>query len=241
MIFDDGYQYGLGAFETVAIYKGKAVFLEEHIKRLNETLDFLGLRNILQVNDVEKHINKYGMISGALKIIVSEKNVYYKIKRNPYNEERYIIGFKMLYSSIKRNESSPFVFYKTLNYGECILEKRDALKNHIDEKIFLNTKGFITEGTSCNIFFVSGKKIYTPAMDCGLLPGIVREYIYKKYVTIEDEIKPEHIEKFDECFITNSLMGVMPVNKLDTVKFEIKENSFTYQIRKEYTKFLGEI
>lgn len=84
MIFDDGYQYGLGAFETVAIYKGKAVFLEEHIKRLNETLDFLGLRNILQVNDVEKHINKYGMISGALKIIVSEKNVYYKIKRNPY-------------------------------------------------------------------------------------------------------------------------------------------------------------
>ena len=60
-------------------------------------------------------------------------------------------------------------------------------------------------------------------------------------MTIEDEIKPEHIEKFDECFITNSLMGVMPVNKLDTVKFEIKENSFTYQIRKEYTKFLGEI
>ena len=92
---------------------------------------------------------------------------------------------------------SPFVFHKTLNYGECIMEKRRALAMGVDEMIFLNFSGQICEGTTCNIFFVKGNKIYTPELSCGLLPGILRDYIIKTYDVVETIITPAQIGDFE--------------------------------------------
>lgn len=79
----------------------------------------------------------------------------------------------MWQTSVKccRNETSPLVYHKTLNYGDCILEKRAAAAAGINEKVFVNTKGQISEGTVSNIFFVRKNMIYTPQLSCGLLPG----------------------------------------------------------------------
>ena len=55
----------------------------------------------------------------------------------------------------------------------------------INEKIFINTKGQISEGTVCNVFFVRKNMIYTPQLSCGLLPGILREYIMERFQVTE--------------------------------------------------------
>lgn len=135
-------------------------------------------------------------------------------------------------SSIRRNETSPFTFHKTLNYGDNILEKRAAVNAGIDEKIFLNTKGQICEGTVSNIFFVKEKKLYTPTLSCGLLPGILRAYILETYDVEETVLYPEDLVKFDECFLTNSLMGIMPLFQIENVAF--KERTVTNLLRKSY-------
>lgn len=236
MILDEGYQYGLGAFETIAVYKNKALFLKEHLQRLNNTLKFLGIQRIITEEDVESNINKDALDYHALKVIVSEKNVLFQTKKNPYAETHYEKGFHMRYSDIRRNETSPFVYHKTLNYGECILEKRKALSMNINEMIFLNSKGIICEGTACNIFFVKEGKIYTPDLSCGILPGILRDYICKIYDVAEIEIKPSQVSEFEECFVTNSLMGIMPVRKLE--KIEFKKNDITKKIADEYFRKL---
>lgn len=129
-------------------------------------------------------------------------------------------------------KTSPFTFHKTLNYGDNILEKRAAVNAGINEKIFLNTKGQICEGTVSNIFFVKEKKLYTPTLSCGLLPGILRAYILETYDVKETILYPEDLVTFDECFLTNSLMGIMPLFQIENVVF--KERTVTNQLRKSY-------
>lgn len=108
---------------------------------------------------------------------------------------------------------------KTLNYADNILEKRLAKQRGYDEPIFLNTKGELSEGATTNLFFVSGKKLFTPALSCGLLDGILRQYLLKNYQVEECIIKPEQVSDFDEMFVTNSLLGIMPICRLGEHKF----------------------
>lgn len=232
MIFDDGYQFGIGAFETIAVYREEPVFIKEHLERLNKTLIFLGIERIITEDDLKQHLKSDQGDYYALKIMVSQKNLIVTKRAIAYDKSHYQKGFDLEYSDIQRNNTSPFVFHKTLNYGECIMEKRRALAMKIDEMIFLNFNGQLCEGTTCNIFFVKENKIYTPELSCGLLPGILRDYIIKTYDVIETGVTPEQIGDFDECFVTNSLMGVMPVRRLDKNVFD--SHPITIKIAKDY-------
>lgn len=231
MIFDDGYQFGLGAFETIAVYKGKALFLKEHLERLNKALYFLDIKRLIREEDLKDYLKNKTTDYYALKIIVSEKNTIIKEREIPYNENHYKKGFEIDISKIRRNHTSPFVFHKTLNYGECIMEKRLAKELNVDEMLFLNMNDEICEGTTSNIFFIKEEKLYTPKLSCGLLKGILRDYILKTYDVNETIITPFDISYFDECFVTNSLMGIMPVHRLAEK---------TFGKRKETTKILND-
>lgn len=69
-------------------------------------------------------------------------------------------------------------------------------------------------GATTNIFFVSKDKILTPPVSSGLLNGIMRQYIMKIANVEERIIRPENISEFTEIFLTNSLLGIMPVKRL---------------------------
>ena len=105
------------------------------------------------------------------------------------------------------------------------MEKRKGKKAGIDEPIFLNTKNEISEGATTNVFFIKDKKIYTPAKECGLLPGIIRQYLLETYPVEEKRIFPEDISQYDEMFVTNSLLGIMPVKNLGVFQFRSMEQS----------------
>ena len=79
-------------------------------------------------------------------------------------------------------------------------KKEAATAAGIQERVFLNTKGQICEGAVSNIFFVRKNKIYTPQLNCGLLPGILREYVREKFEVNETVIYPEELMYYDECF-----------------------------------------
>lgn len=220
MIFDDGYQFGMGAFETIAMYKGTPLFLNEHLERLNKSLNFLGIKRVITEADLKSYLTKETTEYLALKILVSEKNTIIRKREIPYNKHHYNKGYDIEISNIRRNNTSPFVYHKTLNYGECIMEKRFAQVLNVDEMLFLNTNDEICECTTCNIFFMKEEHIFTPKLSCGLLPGIIRNYICKTYNVQEVVITPSQIADFDECFVTNSLMGIMPVHRIAEKIFE---------------------
>lgn len=227
---DEGYYFGIGAFETIALEHGRRILFERHMERLERAVHFLGFP--FQPGGVENKIEEYlkdreADLSGhdALKVVVSEKNTAVSARRNSYAEWDRETGFRTVYSGIRRNETSPLTFHKTLNYAENLLERRRAQKQGYDESVFLNGKGEITEGTASNVFFVKDHKLYTPPVSCGILPGVMRAYLCEKYKAEEAAVRPEDVETYDEMFLTNSLMGIMPAESLGDHRFATAETT----------------
>ena len=239
---DEGYSFGLGLFETILLYKGKPVFLNEHLARINKSIVDLGLNiDKLERDEVFQYLNnnKNTLEYEVLKMVLSEKNRLFLKREYTYTEKDYQKGFSLNISEVRRNESSIFTFHKTLNYGDNILEKRKSKKLGYDEPIFLNSKNQITEGATSNIFVVVGDKIYTPKLSCGLLNGIVRQYIVSNYDVIESKIDLEFLDNADEIFLTNSLFGIMSVSNLEKKIF--KSQKLGKNILQNYKKYLGNI
>ena len=236
---DEGYSFGLGLFETILLYNGKPVFLGEHLTRINNSIENLALNiDKLEKNEVFQYLNnnKNTLEYEVLKIVLSEKNRLFLKREYTYTKKDYEKGFSLNISEVRRNESSIFTFHKTLNYGDNILEKRKSKKLGYDEPIFLNSKNQITEGTTSNIFAVVGDKIYTPNLSCGLLNGIVRQYIISNYDVIESEIDLEFLNNADEIFLTNSLFGIMPVSSIDNRN--LKTQKISRKILEEYINII---
>lgn len=236
ILLDEGYQFGLGVFETIAVERGSPVFLSGHLERMNRSADALEIGGRVGEEEVLTYLLKRQSVRGALKIILSGKNKIFTMRENPYQPEHFQKGFRLGYSDVLRNETSPLIFHKTLNYGDNILEKRRAAKEGMDEMIFCNTRGEICEGTCTNIFFAKEDKIYTPKVSCGLLPGILRKFLMERFPAEEAVLKAEDVEKMEECFVTNSLMGVMPVRAFGTKSFS--KGGMTQRCRKEYLRVL---
>ena len=262
---DEGFQFGLGAFETIAVEAGKPIFLDKHLKRLERAAEFLHLGTLSERGITEKQILRYleeqaqlpesrenlanmmqlseswenfsDITHCALKIMLSKENVVFSMRANPYTPERYEKGFVLDISPVKRNETSSLVYHKTMNYGDCILEKRNAAAAGVDERLFLNTKDQICEGTVSNIFFVKQGKLYTPDTRCGLLPGILREYICETQHVEEAIIYPKDLKEYEECFVTNSLMGIMPVRQIEETLFT--EEKVTQTLLAKYQKLIA--
>lgn len=236
MIYDDGYYFGLGAFETIAVEDGVALFAEEHYHRLKEALDFFGISvpSEASLKQICQEAEKNGEGKSALKLAVSAENVVYSRRKNPYSPKDYERGFQVTISRTYRNETSPLVCRKTLNTGELILEKRRAMREGFDEVLFGNSKGELTEGATTNVFLVREGKLFTPPVSSGLLPGILRGHILEKYQVEEHLLFLEEIPFFDEMFLTNSLMGVMPVCRVGNYMFSSR--STAEQLEREYRK-----
>lgn len=223
---DEGFYYGIGLFETMAIEEGQPVFVERHMKRLLKgmrqlDMDEAEIKMKMKIVDEilceNKELQKYK--HGMLKIMVSPLNVITVTGENPYQKADYERGFCLMTSPVQRNETSIFTCLKSFNYGDNILEKRRAKSLGFDEPVFLNSKGELTEGAVTNIFFCQGEKIYTPAAKCGLLQGTIREWIMEACPVTETVIRLEDVFCFDEIFVTNSLLGIMPVVQFEQQKF----------------------
>ncbi len=232
ILLDEGFLFGLGAFETIAIKGGRPLWPGRHLKRLDRALSFLGVSGRVTEAEIYEYLETEKMAEGALKIVVSEKNRLFLPRKNPYTEADYRRGFLAAFAEGRRNEHSPLTFHKTLNYADCILERRRAAAGGFDEAVFLNGRGEVCEGCASNIFFVREGRIFTPELSCGLLPGIVREVLMERCSVIETRILAEALGEFEECFLTNSLMGIMPVVRLG--EYSYGRGGMTDRLRQEW-------
>lgn len=235
---DNGYYFGLGVFETIDVVAGRCIFLDEHLARLEASAAFFGLNSRISPKDVSEYLKTQGQhhYTGGLKITISQENTIFSLRENPYTQEDYKKAFRLTFNRVRRNETSPFTYHKTLNQGDNLQERAAAKEQGFDEGIFLNSIGEITEGTLSNIFFVKSGGIFTPPVSSGLLNGIMRQYIISAHKVTEVALTPGAIEKFDECFITNSLMGIMPVRSLGDKEFQSFDVALRLKAYYDYKK-----
>ncbi|MPQ44115.1 aminotransferase class IV [Clostridium tarantellae] len=232
-ILDSSMYFGEGVFETIYVNE-QAIFLKEHIERLNNSSKILGINKEINFLDVKNFIEEKKIRNCALKINLTEKNIIFSTKELTYKREHYEKGFSLALSKVIRNSTSILTYIKSMCYIENLIEKKKAIRQGFEECIFLNEKGFLTEGSTSNMFFVKKNKIYTPAVSCGLLNGIVRRWIINNFKVIEGEFLLKDLHECEGIFLTNSLMGIMNVRNFNNIKFET--NNIIKEIQKYYLK-----
>jgi branched-chain amino acid aminotransferase/4-amino-4-deoxychorismate lyase len=127
---------------------------------------------------------------------------------------------RAMLSSVRRNEGSPASGLKTLSYVDSVLARTQAVAVGADEAVMLNNRGELASGAAANLFWVTEGRLFTPALDCGVLPGITRARLLAAQAVEEVAVGPQALDKAEAVFLTNSLIGVRPVSRLGDRTFE---------------------
>lgn len=235
-IIDPGFYFGKGVFETILV-REKVHFLHEHVQRINNSATILGIKNKVDINAVEKLVKEYDIKHCVMKIILTDENFIISTRKNNYTDKDYQTGFKLKISKLKRNPESISVYHKTLNYLDNLLEREKALEQGFQEVLFLNSREKIAECSVSNIFIIKDKKLYTPSLSCGILDGILRQWINKNFLCEEVENGIDFIKNADEIFLTNSIMGIMKVSEIEAMG-TFGNHAFTNEISEKYRDYL---
>ena len=225
--------YGDGLFETIRIYNGKIINLENHVIRLTDGAKVLKMRVPSfytvdffhkQIQDllVKNNISKGGRvrlsvdrIAGGNYIPESNDPVFfieaYEIESADF--ELNSKGFEVdVFIDIKKNRSKLSNF-KTKNGLIYILAGIAAKEKGIDELLILNEDSGIIESSNSNLFVVSNGVLYTPGLEEGCLAGTMRMQIINLalangFKVYECTILPQNLLAADEVFLTNAIKGI---------------------------------
>jgi len=240
IFLDSGFFFGRGVFETILV-KEKPIFLGEHIQRLNRGLSILNIDSEITEAEIYAGIQKLSCKNCVLKIMVSEKNTIITQREIIYKNSDYERGFSLGLSEVRRNAHSNLTYVKSFNYVENIIERDKIIKKGFSEALFLNTEGFVSEGAVSNIFFVQNGIIFTPKTKCGLLPGIIRDFVIQNALHMglkiqEGEFTLGDLMEAQGIFITNSIMGIMKINKIEDKV--VNESAVVSQIKRYYDRYV---
>jgi branched-chain amino acid aminotransferase len=239
-VFDHGFLYGDGIYETMRAYRGRIFFLGKHLARLKQSADAISLALPLSLDKISEALNEALTVNK-----LNEAYVRIQISRGDgeigldpalcpaptmvimtrpfkdYPPELYSNGVAVAIVQIRRNHPlalDPAI--KATNFLNTILAKIESLKTGAYEGIMLNWKGYVAEGTISNIFTVRKGVLQTPDLETGILEGITRDLVLhlarrEKIPTRELLMRPKDLTRVDECFITNTTIEVLPVTTID--------------------------
>ncbi len=239
-VFDHGFLYGDGIYETLRAYRGKLFLLSKHLSRLKHSAEAISLKlpmtiekigeamyETLSVNKltdayVRLHLSRGPGDIGLDPALCHAPTMF--IVTQPFKDypvENYEKGVSVAIVETRRNHPlaiSPAI--KSTNFLNNILAKIESLKSGAYEGIMLNWEGCVAEGTISNIFMVKRGALHTPSLDTGILDGVTRDLVLhlarKDHIPVKEEkFKPHDLISADECFITNTTIEVLPVTRVD--------------------------
>lgn len=258
-VFDHGFLYGDGIYETMRVYDGVVFMFDEHLRRLFRSASLIRLDIPKDINGIKTSVfetlKENRLKNAYLRITVSRG--YGAIGLDPdlcsrptfviiaedmkeYPSSLYEKGIKITVATTRRNLKealNPQI--KSLNFLNNILAKIEAKERSAYEAIMLNHKGYIAEGTISNIFFFKEGILCTPSVDCGILDGITRGIVIdlatREGLRVrEGTFTVDDLNAAEEVFITNTTVEVMPVSMVDEKEYRVGEVSRL--LRRAYRK-----
>ncbi|BBL78183.1 2-keto-4-methylthiobutyrate aminotransferase [Rubrobacter xylanophilus] len=260
---DRGYALGDGLFETMLCREGGVPLLARHLARMRRGAEVLGMHlppETELAGAVARTVKANGLQDGAVRLTVSRgvpevrgllptgrERATVVVQAHPYAypEELYRRGMEAITCGIRRNERSPLARIKSLSYLENVLARREAAVRGADEAILLNTADMLAGASAANVFLVRGGGLITPEVDAGALPGVARgvvlELAGRLGLEVEERpVEPGELAAAEGCFLTNALMGIMPVRRVDGRAVGGGEaRELVARLRKEWERFLS--
>ncbi|MBE3588620.1 MAG: branched-chain-amino-acid transaminase [Thermoanaerobacteraceae bacterium] len=239
-VFDHGLLYGDGVFEGIRAYHNRVFKLAEHIDRLYESAQTIGLKIPLTREEMTEVVletcRRNGLKDAYIRLVVSrgrgdlgldprkckEPTIFcIAASIQLYPDELYEKGLELVTVATRRNLAeacNPRV--KSLNYLNNIYAKMEANLVGAPEAVMLNQEGYVAEATGDNIFIVKKGVLITPPPHVGILEGITRNTVMEiargRGIPVEEKLFTRHdIYTADECFLTGTAAEVIPAVKLD--------------------------
>lgn len=238
-IKDSGLLYGYGCYESFRGYQGRTFRLKMHIDRFLQTAKSLNLPvdteilrevvpEILKRNRFANSRVRITLTGGEInpltkgQMVKNSTLLVSAIEYHPYSGELYDKGFEVVISPISRYSRSSLPGMKTTCFLESLLARKKAIETGADDALLLNEKGLLAEASSSNVFIFKNGVLKTPRPGSGLLPGVTRCIVFELAVqigieAIEADIITDELLRADEVFLTNSMIELMPVTRINRV------------------------
>ncbi len=238
-VFDHGFLYGDGVYETLRVYDGRLLLVDRHLNRLQRSCDLIGLDNPLHAHDYleifSESLRRNELKNAVFRLTLSRgegdwgidpslcKKPTVVVMAKPYvpsSMEWRQKGIRLDMVVTRRNPlSAQTPKIKSLSFLNNILAKQEATQSGAHDALMLNVDGFVAECPTSNVFFVANHRVCTPSEACGILEGVTREVVMDLAAEVSIPVEeglygPEDILNADECFITNTGLEIMPVTQI---------------------------
>jgi branched-chain amino acid aminotransferase len=243
-VFDHGFLYGEGVYETLRTYSGQPFLFDRHMRRLRKSASMLALSVPPANEDIDRRFRETMAAAGLgtqgreayLRILVTrgigeltydpaacgEPSIV--IIAKPHVDppiEAFERGVMVALVDIVRNHpGSVNPLIKSNNLLNNALAMQEAFRRGAFEGVMRNYRGELAECTTANLFIVKNGEALTPPLDAGLLAGITREYLFEvgEHVGIkvrEQTLRDADLFGADEAFLTSTTRELVPIVHVD--------------------------
>jgi branched-chain amino acid aminotransferase len=238
-VFDRGFLYGDGIYETLGMRAGRIFRLDEHLDRLYRSASLIRLDLPIQARDLKENVletaRRNGYDDAYVRILVSRGVGFPSIDVRAVSHGPTVVilvhsrvqppslagffdprGLHLRTVSIRKTPSvSLDPRAKTLNYLNQLLARLEATEAGADEALLLDAHGFVAEGAGDNVFVVHGDELVTPGTQ-EILAGITRAVAIEiaadlGHVVVERNMTSYDLYAADEVFVTSTYGGILAV------------------------------
>ncbi len=233
-------------YEVIRVIDGKPLFLKDHLSRMENSIKYFWKANFdndLCKDRIIKLINDENIVNQNIRIEVgnfTKKTFSYKIfsfESSYLGHETYLEGVDVII--INKNRESPEIKIRNDEFKLFVKNKLD--KSNAYEAILIDDNGKILEGSKSNLFFIKDNKILT-SKSGSVLEGITLLNVLKvinqeKIEIIRRDIYKEELKSFDGAFLTGTSIDILPISKIEDIKFDIAKNVIIVDLMEKFNIF----
>lgn len=256
-VTNPSFQHGVGLFETLRAYNGRPFALDRHIARLRESARALDMPIGHVLDDVpaavEAVLEANRLQNARLRFTVTPPGTHEEAARPTllvmgqetagYPPELYEQGMTVYVADRFRQSShDPLAGHKTTCYYPRLVALRLAQSKGCGEALWATPSNYLAEGSLSNLFIVKAGRLKTPPVDTPVLPGITRAVVLElagsEHIAAEEAACTiNDLLDADEVFLTNAMMEVMPVTRVERRPIGTeKPGPVTQQLRAAYRR-----
>lgn len=235
-VSDSGFLYGMGLFETMRSYGGVVFRLADHVERLFSSAVALGVSNsyekpyvtdaineTLKANGLEDARLRLTLTGGAMADSQEQRRSTLLVTAthaDGYPAEYYAKGVMVVLCPFRQNSTEVICGHKTTNYMSRMLALELARRKRATEALWFTIDGRLAEGCVTNVFLVKDSVLHTPGLSTPVLSGIARKTVLElaaanSIEVVEKDLTIEDVLGADEVFLTNVIMKVLPVIRIE--------------------------